>query len=55
VSWLFQDSGRAVALLPLVVKFADQLDETLLCAKFTTTVQDGTVTADVLVTVMLVQ
>ena len=54
-SWLFQDSERALRLLPLVENVADQLDDTLLWAKFTTAVQDGIVTVDLLVTVMAAQ
>ena len=51
----FQDRERAVRLLPLVEKVADQLEVTLLWAKFTTAVHDGMVADDALVTVIAAQ
>lgn len=54
-SWPFQDSERAVMVLPLVVKLADQAEVVVLCAKFTTVVHDEIVAADLLVTLTLAQ
>ena len=54
-SWPFHDMERAVIVLPLVLKLADQADEIVLCAKFTTVVHDEIVVADLLVTLTLAQ